>query len=49
VEAVSAQPGGIASTGFAETVQRILGNPLILILLIALTIWLAAYTIKKRS
>jgi hypothetical protein len=49
VEAVSAQPGAIAPAGFAETVQRILGNPLILILLIALTIWLAAYTIKKRS
>jgi len=49
VEAVSAQPAAIAPAGFAETVQRILGNPLILILLIALTIWLAAYTIKKRS
>jgi hypothetical protein len=49
VEAVSAQPGAIAPAGFAETVQRILGNPIILILLIALTIWLAAYTIKKRS
>jgi len=49
VEAVSAQPGAISPAGFAETVQRILGNPLILILLIALTIWLAAYTIKKRS
>jgi len=47
VEAVSAQPTPIAA-GYTETIIRIIGNPIILILLIALTIWLATYTIKKR-
>ncbi|MEM3875278.1 MAG: DUF2341 domain-containing protein [Candidatus Bathyarchaeia archaeon] len=47
VEAVSAQPTSIVA-GYTETIIRIIGNPIILILLIALTIWLATYTIKKR-
>ena len=47
IEAISTQPTPIGA-GYMETITRIIGNPIILILLIALTIWLATYTIKKR-
>jgi len=48
IEAITTQPTGITPLGFTETIQRIFGNPLILILLVALTVWLATYTIKKH-
>jgi hypothetical protein len=38
----------ITTGGFAETITRILGNPILLLLLIALIIWLSAYSIKKH-
>lgn len=33
---------------FIETIKRLLGNPIILLLLIALIMWLSAYSLKKH-
>jgi hypothetical protein len=38
----------ITTGGFAETITRIFGNPLLLMLLIALIIWLSAYSLKNH-
>jgi hypothetical protein len=38
----------ITAGGFAETITRILGNPILLMLLIALIIWLSTYSLKKH-
>ncbi|RLI40523.1 hypothetical protein DRO69_12785 [Candidatus Bathyarchaeota archaeon] len=34
--------------GFVETIKRLLGNPILLLLLIALIAWLASYSLKKH-
>jgi hypothetical protein len=34
--------------GFFEVVQRLFGNPILLLLLIALIIWLSAYSLQRR-
>jgi hypothetical protein len=38
----------ITAGGFMETITRILGNPILLLLLIALIIWLSAYSLKNH-
>jgi hypothetical protein len=38
----------ITAGGFEETIIRLLGNPILLLLLIALIIWLASYSLKKH-
>jgi hypothetical protein len=38
----------LTAGGFIETLQRLLGDPILLLLLIALIIWLASYSLKKR-
>jgi hypothetical protein len=38
----------ITAGGFAETITRIIGNPILLMLLIALIIWLSTYSLKKH-
>ncbi|MEM3697927.1 MAG: hypothetical protein QXQ94_10630, partial [Candidatus Bathyarchaeia archaeon] len=38
----------LTAGGFIETIQRLLGNPILLLLLIALIIWLASYSLKKH-
>jgi hypothetical protein len=38
----------LTAGGFIETITRLLGNPILLILLIALIIWLARYSLKKH-
>jgi hypothetical protein len=49
---ISAQPSitetTITTGGFFESIQRLLGNPIILLLLIALIIWLSSYSLKKK-
>ncbi|MEM3579617.1 MAG: hypothetical protein QXL54_05305 [Candidatus Bathyarchaeia archaeon] len=46
-KATSTQPTQLGA-GYTETVMRIIGNPIILALLIALTIWLAAYVLREK-
>jgi hypothetical protein len=38
----------ITAGGFIETITRILGNPILLLLLIALIVWLSAYSLKNH-
>jgi len=38
----------ITAGGFAETITRIIGNPILLMLLIALIVWLSTYSLKKH-
>jgi hypothetical protein len=38
----------ITAGGFAETITRIIGNPILLMLLIALIVWLSAYSLRKH-
>jgi len=38
----------LTAGGFIETMTRLLGNPILLLLLIALIIWLASYSLKKH-
>ncbi|RLI44497.1 hypothetical protein DRO69_07240 [Candidatus Bathyarchaeota archaeon] len=38
----------ITQGGFIETITRLLGNPILLLLLIALIAWLASYSLKKH-
>ncbi|MEM2969827.1 MAG: hypothetical protein QXR63_02710, partial [Candidatus Bathyarchaeia archaeon] len=38
----------LTTSGFIETIQRLIGNPILLLLLITLTIWLANYSLKKH-
>jgi hypothetical protein len=49
---ISAQPNiteiTITTGGFFESIPRLLGNPIILLLLIALIIWLSSYSLKKK-
>ena len=49
---ISAQPSitetTITTGRFFESIQRLLGNPIILLLLIALIIWLSSYSLKKK-
>jgi len=38
----------ITAGGFEEAITRIIGNPILLLLLIALIIWLSAYSLRKH-
>jgi hypothetical protein len=38
----------LTAGGFIETITRLLGSPILLLLLIALIIWLASYSLKKH-